>query len=260
MIIVVIDGPDGVGKTTVATKVVNLLQRKKLKCIYQHFPFYSYPSGELIKRCLNGENGSFINMNWRVSLALYDIDRFLWIQRNKNSLEKYVVITDRWSSSSFQYQTAQIVMQECPQIVKNLMNTYGYINKELLKESVPISRYLEWLDTEHGKYGLQKSTINFYLSLDQSLIYERINQRFENENSSPDQFESDDTFTYLVNAIGDYLSDNSYNKDNEDGYDSLYDNTEFVKIDANETPDLIARKIVDYISNNLVITLDMIDC
>lgn len=260
MIIIVIDGPDGVGKTTVAHKVVKKLQSKKVKCVYQHFPDYDYPSGELIKRCLNGENGDFINLDWKISLAMYDIDRRLWLERNREKLKDYVVITDRWSTSSFQYQTAQMIMQLESYTVKELMDTYGYIDMKILSNcGIDIERFFQWLDNEHSKYGLQRSHINFYLSLDQYIINERIRNRVREQDAKVDQFESDVTFTYLVNAIGEFLAAELYSNEVIGGYDAKYDNTKFIRIDASSSSEEIADKIVDYLSNNLTITLNMID-
>ena len=260
MVIIVIDGPDGVGKTTVAHKVVEGLQSKKVKCVYQHFPDYDYPSGELIKRCLNGENGDFINLDWKISLAMYDIDRRLWLERNREKLKDYIVITDRWSTSSFQYQTAQMIMQYEPYTVKELMDIYGYIDTKILSNcEIDVERFFQYLDNEHSKYGLQRSCINFYLSLDQDIINERIRNRFREQDAKADQFESDVTFTYLVNAIGEFLAADRYYNEVIGGYDAKYDNTKFIRIDASSSSEEIADKIVDYLSNNLIITLNMID-
>lgn len=251
MLIVVIDGPDGVGKTTVANLVVKKLQEKKVKAIYQHFPDYDYSTGETIKRCLEGENGDFINLDWRVTLAMYDIDRRLWYERNKEKLKDHIVITDRYSLSSFQYQVAQIIMQENSDELDNYMYKYNCFPLYEIDKDIDIKRYMQWLDNAHNNYGVKEPDINFYLKISAKERNTRIANRFETEGTNPDQFENNKVFSLLVGTIGQYLC--------EIGYEAKFDNTDVVAIDAERSPEEIAEDILNYIYSNLHITINMID-
>ena len=149
----------------------------------------------------------------------------------------------------------EMTKEEFEYILKKINNYTDYLYLHVKGEPLlhsKLNEIIELCDKYHKKVNI---TTNGTLLKDNLEIMKKVRQINISLHSLLDK---EKLFDIL--KCGDYLSDNSYDKDNEDGYDSLYDNTEFVKIDANETPDLIARKIVDYISNNLLITLDMIDC
>lgn len=55
MKIISIEGPDGVGKSTQASKLVKDLELQGKKVYFEHFPRYDTPIGGLIGKILNGE-------------------------------------------------------------------------------------------------------------------------------------------------------------------------------------------------------------
>jgi thymidylate kinase len=103
MIIVNIDGPNGVGKTTVTEAVMNHMNMlEKVKTDFVHFHRREFPIGQLIQRVLNGE----LKMDPMTLQMLYSADRLDFsrsqLGRVESSLTK-VLIVDRYLTSGLVY-------------------------------------------------------------------------------------------------------------------------------------------------------------
>lgn len=102
MILVNIDGPDAVGKSTIIEEIKTLLFDV---CGYKvesvHFPRYETPIGKVIKRSLNGE----ILMSPESLQMLYGADRVNFCEYAFNQFEKEVdlLLVDRYATSGLVY-------------------------------------------------------------------------------------------------------------------------------------------------------------
>ena len=92
-----IDGPDGVGKTTVAKAIVKQLNENNQKAIFTTEPTNS-ETGNSIRAILSGD----VTATSRDLLNLFIKDRAEHITQfvNPNLLEDVVVVTDRYKYST----------------------------------------------------------------------------------------------------------------------------------------------------------------
>jgi thymidylate kinase len=96
MIIVNIDGPNGVGKSTVTNLVMNHYNlNENVKTDFIHFHRREFPVGQLIQRVLNGE----VKMDPMVLQMLYSADRLDFTKTQLSEIRKSgteVLLVDRY--------------------------------------------------------------------------------------------------------------------------------------------------------------------
>ena len=233
MKIIVIDGPDGIGKTTVAKLVAERLKNYHLKAEYIHFPNYEYYTGDFINKCLHGELGDFTKVNPYAQHMMYALDRYCWFEKNYNKYRDHIIIFDRYTTSSKIYQTAAKFIQCQDSSEKKLKledwlkedNFTSYIsNVEFMKLSIPLPEIVFWLD-------INKESLN-----------ERINNRVAVKNEAKDNFEVD-SFAGVVYEIGQIISRRDMYK----------------LIDANVTPEEIADDILNKIKETIEIKFENLE-
>lgn len=162
-IVVNIEGADGVGKSTIAKRLVErlnnankcimaklpdetkeALSKKEIEdiAIYQHYPDYDSPMGKLIKQYLNGElnNTDPTKMDHITSSLLYVLDRRLRVEASDYKIAHYM-INDRSFLSNFLYQGAKVVnsfyieQQKNPNKHENIyMYLIEYLRSQILIE------------------------------------------------------------------------------------------------------------------------------
>jgi dTMP kinase len=103
--VIVLDGPDAVGKYTQAHRLVNNLKRWGKKAVYVEVPLYDSWSGKIIEKMLTS-GAAFRRKN--VFEVLQFINKFAFQQ---TKLQEYLrqydyVVLDRWSLSMLAYGTA----------------------------------------------------------------------------------------------------------------------------------------------------------
>src|SRR3989344_1318808 len=154
--LIVIDGSDGVGKGTQVALLVRRLKKDGVRVKTMDFPQYQKNFfGALIKRCLSGEFGNFLNFNPYVASILYAADRF----ESKTTLEKwlaegYIVILDRYVSANQMHQGGKI------------------------KNARERKKFLAWLDTlEHKTLGIPRPDLVLYLHLPVPLSLKLLKER-----------------------------------------------------------------------------------
>lgn len=142
--LVVIDGGDGAGKATQVKMLVDRLLKEGYEVETLDFPRYQENLvGKLLRQCLDGKRGNFMEVDARIASVLYAADRyetkpkiFNWIKSGK------IVILDRYVSSNMIHQGAKIDN-----------------HKEL-------ESFLDWLDNlEHKVFGLPRPDMIFYLEV-----------------------------------------------------------------------------------------------
>ncbi len=171
--IIVIEGPDGAGKTTQIELLNKALGKlgKKIKSI--KFPQYKKNYfGRYIRECLDGKHGDFANMEPVLASLPYAADRL----ESKNKLLEwvkngYVILADRYTPANQIHQGGKI---------------------EDTKKRIKFLKFLDWL--EFDLFKLPKPDIVIYLSIPFEMSKKSINGR-----GNPDVVEKDDE--YLKNSI-----------------------------------------------------------
>ena len=107
--LVVIDGPDGAGKRTQVTMLVDWLRKNGFAAETMAFPQYETNiAGQLIFQCLAGKHGDFLALDPRIASVLYAVDRF----ESKAVLDEWlkndhVVVLDRYITANMIHQGAK---------------------------------------------------------------------------------------------------------------------------------------------------------
>lgn len=142
--LIVIDGGDGAGKATQVRMLADRLLNEGHEVETLDFPRYQDNSvGKLIRECLDGKRGNFMEIDARIVSVLYAADRYEakskildWLTSGK------IVLLDRYVSANMIHQGAKI-------------NN----DKEL-------EDFLDWLDNlEYGVFGLPRPDIILYLEV-----------------------------------------------------------------------------------------------
>lgn len=146
--LIVIEGADGAGKATQTKFLVERLRNEGYEVETIDFPRYeSNHFGKLIRECLDGKRGNFMDVDPRVVSALYAADRYEsskqineWLSAGK------MVVADRYVSANMLHQGAKI-------------------SDESEREE-----FLNWLnEMEHGVFELPKPSLIIYLDVPHSV-------------------------------------------------------------------------------------------
>ena len=142
--IIVIDGGDNVGKATQADLLLRRLMDDGVSVGKLDFPRYDQNTyGHLIKECLKGERGDFMNLDPKITATLYAVDRF----ESKNQMlewinEGRVIILDRYVSANMLHQGAKI------------------------DDPDEREEFLKWLDhVEYEIFGMPRPDMTIYLDV-----------------------------------------------------------------------------------------------
>jgi dTMP kinase len=142
--LIVIDGGDGAGKATQVQLLIKRLEAEGVAAETLDFPRYEQNTfGQLIRECLDGKRGDFMQLDPRITSTLYAADRF----ESKPQLERWLaegklVVLDRYVSANMMHQGAKI---SDPQALQS---------------------FLGWLDhMEHEVFGLPRPDLIVYLSV-----------------------------------------------------------------------------------------------
>jgi dTMP kinase len=108
--LVVIEGVDGSGKKTQASRLVERLKNEGVDVRTIDFPVYNNNLlGGLIGECLIGEHGDFLNLDAKITSVLYAADRFESSQKIIEWLDNgLTVIVDRYAGSNQIHQGGKI--------------------------------------------------------------------------------------------------------------------------------------------------------
>lgn len=166
LFIVAIEGPDGVGKSTIVEELERRYKGQKIKVATQHFPRYDTPIGKLIESQLY--NG--IEIDYEVFQMLYALDRMEYSNKvipylDMNGIE--LLILDRYSLSAEVYalthkiKTTNVAKLEMdcvipPDLTIILERSYG----DILKDMQMSGKQRDVHETEETIY---ESINNYYL-------------------------------------------------------------------------------------------------
>lgn len=196
--IIVIEGPDGAGKTTQIELLIKYFKKNEIKYKFIHFPVMENSfSGKTISKFLRGEFGGAKEVNPYFVSILYAMNRNEYKEQILTWIEEgYTVLLDRYIYSNIAFQCAKIKEES---------------KKEKLKK---------WLlEMEFEYYSLPKPNLTLYLDVPESVLIERLNTKRKGEdrkylNGSEDIHEKD--FELQKNVINEYLKlekeDNTFYK------------------------------------------------
>lgn len=161
---VALEGIDGCGKSTVITRVKDVLEQNKKKVLIFRQPG-STKAGEAIREViLNNEPCDKTTMMLFVAARIDFIEKEIMPLVNDGKDEEVIVIIDRWALSTLVYNVSQA----------NETDARFYMN--ILKPLEPnpdITIYL-YIDAKTSKERLKGKDQNKYDSLDDTIINKRI--------------------------------------------------------------------------------------
>ena len=184
--LIVIEGAcDGIGKTTQFNMLCSRLEKEGYKIYHHHFPSYNTYQGKGVESYLKGDFGLPNNLSPYFINSLYAHDRAVtWYDILKEKYDEgYIILLDRYTTSSLIYQSALIKDQE----EKN--NFINYVT-----------------DFEYNKLGIKEPDLVIFLNADYDLVKALRNKRINNEGIEHDIHESNDEFMKQVYDNALYVS------------------------------------------------------
>lgn len=201
MKIILIDGPDGVGKTTIAKTIVSRFNENNINAEYVHFPNYDYDTGNYIKKLLYGELGDFTELNPYAAHIAYSLDRFAWFKLNKDKYKDHYIIMDRYKFSSLVYQSSLFVYQKYKTLLSNTEDdSITKVLDVLLTSNVKFVEYCNYIvDLEGNKLGLPDPDVFIWVTADEDTLELRKNNA---DRPAKDNYEDNRLFNRIVHYIG----------------------------------------------------------
>lgn len=144
IMLVVLEGLDGAGKSTQVKKLRDYLESLFGEIEYIHFPRYDAPVyGSLISRFLRGDFGSNENVHPQLVALLFAEDRHGAAPQMKEKLaEGGTVLLDRYVYSNIAYQCAK------------------------LSDETEAETLRDWIfNTEYGEFSLPRPDLNIFLDV-----------------------------------------------------------------------------------------------
>lgn len=188
--LIAFEGIDGAGKATQARLLGDALSRRGLSCEGTDFPRYEENlGGILLKECLSGKRGDFVNLDPMLASLPYAIDRFQSADRIRAALaDGKVFIADRYVGSNQIHQGGKFEGDE------------------------ERTAYLSWLDQlEHELLGNPRPDVVIYLKAPveislQLLAKKRAAKNSHLEDGELDQVEQDRRYLDRSHAMAQWLA------------------------------------------------------
>ncbi len=171
--IIVIEGSDGSGKTTQTNLLIERFKKEGVPVETLRFPQYTENLfGALIRECLDGKHGDFINMDPKIASVLYACDRFETMKKIEDwQKEGKVIVLDRYITSNQIHQGGKI------------------------KDENKRAEFLSWLSKmEYDILKIKKPDTVFYLNVPMEISVDLISKREGVKDSADSDFE------YLKNS------------------------------------------------------------
>ncbi len=168
--LIVFEGTDGSGKSTQFRRLCQRMEEGSIPFQRLVFPQYSEPSSALIRMYLGGEFGSHpSDVNAYAASAFYAVDRYaswkkVWGEYYRTG---GLVLSDRYSTSNAVHQACKLPPEQW-------------------------ADFFRWLDDfEHGKLGLPRPDLVFYLDMPTERAVELLRSREQATHTTGDIHEVD---------------------------------------------------------------------
>lgn len=166
--LIVIEGLDGIGKTTQLEKLRDRLKANGTKVATHHFPTYYSYQGQSVEKYLAGDYGEVSSLSPYFINSLYAHDRAItWLTKLKSLYEKgHTILLDRYTTSSLVYQSIDIT------------------------NPAEKRAFLDYIaDYEYNKLGIRRPDAVILLEAPFELVSELRRHRTSNEGVSNDIYE-----------------------------------------------------------------------
>lgn len=176
--LIVLDGADGVGKTTQTKLLLEALQDFVLTYDFD-FPRYDSFSGAFVKECLTGSYGDFKSLSPYLASLPFTLDRISIAQYMEAVRRQGVIVCNRYTPSNIAYQAAKL----------NGRERYKFID------------FLEYF--EYEVFRIPRPDVVIYLSVPVEISERLLLERGE----ELDQHEQDLDYQRRVNEVYSELSE-----------------------------------------------------
>lgn len=179
--LIVLEGTDGVGKSTQFSLLLERLQNASIPCRTVAFPQYQEPSSALIRMYLGGEFGTKpSDVNAYAASVFYAVDRYASWKKDwqKDYEDGTLIVCDRYTTSNAVHQGSK----EPPE---------------------KRADYYRWLyETEFQLLGLPKPDLVIYLDAPIELTEAMMRKREAQTNTNADIHEKDLAYLRLCRSSG----------------------------------------------------------
>ncbi|EKG0042726.1 hypothetical protein R6I31_003491 [Vibrio cholerae] len=182
--IIAIEGIDGSGKNTQASRLASNLSDRGYNVVLMGFPCYSETFfGKEVGNYLNGNFGGLDDVDPKLASILYAGDRY----EKKNDILRAldngsIVIIDRYVSSNIAHQSAKVSGEA----------------------QIELQQWIEKL--EYDVFGLPKATINILLNLDASHSAELVKKKNARDYTTKSHDLHEENSSYLEKVAKVYYS------------------------------------------------------
>ncbi|MGL4523974.1 MAG: deoxynucleoside kinase [Spirochaetia bacterium] len=213
--LIVLEGLDGIGKTTQVKHLITYFKKQGRDCEFLHFPRIDTPPfGPLIQQYLQGTFGPLKDIHPYLSASLYASDQYLAFRDILDHTEQKILFLDRYYYSNLAYQSARLPKEEQ-------------------------ATFMQWLEEVIDSFHLPEPDLALYLH--------GSSQKFRRENlkkrSTQDLHEIDQDYQYTVHKK--YLEICKIQWKNLHAYDCTGHNSEVKDIQSihNDLIKLLEKKI-----------------
>lgn len=181
--LIVIEGPDGSGKSTQIDLLQQRLDKEGVKYRKIKLPDYGSDSSILVRMYLNGDFGSRAeDVNAYAASAFFAVDRYASFKRDwgKDYESGVLIVADRYTTSNAYHQLEKLPKEEW-------------------------DAFLEWLyDFEYVKLGIPKPDRVIYLNMPASVSQRLMTKRSETTGVNRDVHEADADYLVRCRLAADY--------------------------------------------------------
>lgn len=181
--LIAIEGIDGAGKGTQATRLVRRFRDAGLKTASLQFPRYSETTfGGAIGDFLNGKFGGLDQVHPQLAAVLYAGDRFESKAVLQQAVDEHeVVVLDRFTGSNLAHQCAKLEGDERQQLQ-------------------------QWIDrVEHDIFGLPRPDLNVLIDIDSRWSRRLVSRKGERDYTSDEADIQESNLSYLERVRRCYL-------------------------------------------------------
>lgn len=175
--LIVLEGLDGSGKATQATRLAEALAAGGRNVRQITFPDYASDSSALVKMYLGGQFGTHPDdVNAYAASAFYSVDRFASYKTDWGAFYRAggVVVADRYTTSNAVHQCSKLPPERW-------------------------EAFLAWLfDFEYNKIGIPSPDLVIYLEVDPAVSQALMTGRYQGDEARKDIHEKD--FEYLARS------------------------------------------------------------